>query len=79
MRLDKYLKVSRLIKRRVVAKEASDKDLIKINDKIAKPASLVKAGDVLTITLGNKIRTIKITSLNQNEEMFILLKEEKRL
>lgn len=79
MRLDKYLKVSRLIKRRVVAKEASDKDLIKINDKIAKPASLVKVGDVLTITLGNKIRTIKITSLNQNEEMFILLKEEKRL
>ncbi len=79
MRLDKYLKTSRLIKRRVIAKEASDKDLITINDKVAKPASLVKIGDILTITLGNKIRTIKITSLNQNEEMFILLKEEKRI
>ncbi|NLB85377.1 MAG: RNA-binding S4 domain-containing protein [Acholeplasmataceae bacterium] len=79
MRLDKYLKTSRLIKRRVIAKEASDKDLITINDKVAKPASLVKIGDILTITLGNKIRTIKITSLNQNEEMFILLKEEKRM
>ena len=79
MRLDKYLKTSRLIKRRVIAKEASDKELITINDKVAKPASLVKIGDILTITLGNKIRTIKITSLNQNEEMFILLKEEKRI
>ena len=79
MRLDKYLKTSRLIKRRVIAKEASDKDLITINDKVAKPASLVKIGDILTITLGNKIRTIKIASLNQNEEMFILLKEEKRM
>lgn len=78
MRLDKYLKISRLIKRRTVAKEVADNNLILINDLMAKPSSTVKVGDILIITLGNKIREIKVTSLTQGEEMFIVLKEEMR-
>ena len=47
MRLDKFLKVSRLIKRRTLAKEVSEQGRITINDKVAKPSTKVKAGDVL--------------------------------
>lgn len=78
MRLDKYLKLSRLIKRRTVAKEVADGDLILINGKVAKPSSSVNVGDLLTISLGLRVREIKITSLNEKEEMFTVLKEEKR-
>lgn len=78
MRLDKYLKVSRIIKRRSVAKEAADNSLILINNITAKPSSSVKVGDVLKVTLGSRIREIKVTSLTQGDEMFIVLKEEKR-
>ena len=52
MRLDKYLKVSRLIKRRTVAKEMVDAGRVKINDKVAKPGTEVKVGDVLEIGFG---------------------------
>ncbi|MCI9336769.1 MAG: RNA-binding S4 domain-containing protein [Lachnospiraceae bacterium] len=54
MRLDKYLKVSRLIKRRTVANEACDSGRVKINDKVAKASAEVKKGDVITISFGNK-------------------------
>jgi ribosomal 50S subunit-recycling heat shock protein len=54
MRLDKFLKVSRLIKRRSVANEACDAGRVMINDKPAKASATVKAGDVLTIQFGNK-------------------------
>lgn len=79
MRLDKFLKQSRLIKRRTVAKKAADANLILINDKVSKPASKVEVGDILTVTLGSRVRTIKVLSLDQNEEMFVILKEEKRV
>lgn len=78
MRLDKYLKISRLIKRRTVAKEAADNDLILINGKVAKPSSSVEVGDLLTVSLGAKTREIKVLSLSNKEEMFTILKEEKR-
>ena len=52
MRLDKYLKISRLIKRRTVAKEMVDAGRVKVNGKIAKPGSEVKAGDMLEIGFG---------------------------
>ena len=52
MRLDKYLKVSRLIKRRTLAKEVSDQGRITINGNVAKAGSDVKAEDVLTIRFG---------------------------
>ena len=54
MRLDKFLKVSRLIKRRSVANEACDAGRVMINDTPAKASATVKAGDVLTIQFGNK-------------------------
>ncbi len=54
MRLDKYLKVSRLIKRRTVAKEMVDAGRVKINGKVAKPGSEVKIGDLLEIGFGQR-------------------------
>ncbi len=54
MRLDKWLKVSRIIKRRTVANEAAGAGRIQINGKVAKPSSEVKAGDELDILLGDK-------------------------
>jgi ribosomal 50S subunit-recycling heat shock protein len=60
MRLDKWLKVSRVIKRRTVANEACDKDKIKINNRIAKASAEVKAGDTLEISLGNRQTRLEI-------------------
>lgn len=54
MRLDKFLKVSRLIKRRTIANEACTAGRVLINDKVAKPSSEVKVGDIITISFGNK-------------------------
>ena len=60
MRLDKYLKVSRIIKRRTVAKEASEGGRVTINGKAAKPSSDVKEGDVLEIRFGEKMAKYRI-------------------
>lgn len=60
MRLDKYLKVSRIIKRRTVAKEASEGGRVSINGKTAKPSSEVKAGDMLEIRFGEKTAKFRI-------------------
>lgn len=65
MRLDKYLKVSRLIKRRTVANEACDAGRVLINDKPAKASANVKAGDILTIQFGN--RDVKVEVLDVQE------------
>ena len=54
MRLDKYLKVSRLIKRRTVANEACDAGRVMINDKQAKASTEVKKGDIITISFGDR-------------------------
>ncbi|MBE5964167.1 MAG: RNA-binding S4 domain-containing protein [Lachnospiraceae bacterium] len=54
MRLDKYLKVSRLIKRRTVANEACDAGRVMVNDKVVKASYEVKVGDVIEISFGNK-------------------------
>ncbi len=67
MRIDKFLKNSRLIKRRTVAKEACEQGRIKINDKIAKPGSEVTIGDVITLEFGSK--TIKVEVLNLKEHV----------
>lgn len=63
MRLDKYLKVSRLIKRRTVANEACDAGRVLINDKVAKASSNVKEGDVITIAFGNKEVKVEVLSV----------------
>lgn len=60
MRIDKYLKLTRLIKRRTVAKELLDRGLFKINDKIAKPSSEVEIGDHILLILGRRILEIEV-------------------
>ncbi len=65
MRLDKYLKVSRIIKRRTVAKEAGDGGRVTINDKPAKPSSEVKVGDVLEIRFGDKLNRYEVLEINE--------------
>lgn len=60
MRIDKYLKVCRLIKRRSMANEACDSDRILINGKVVKPSKEVKVGDVVTVCYGNKTVTVKV-------------------
>ena len=65
MRLDKYLKVSRLIKRRTVANEACNAGRVLINDRPAKASAQVKAGDVLEIQFGT--RSVKVEVLNVQE------------
>ena len=63
MRLDKYLKVSRIIKRRTVAKEESEGGRVTINGKTAKPSSEVKEGDVLEIRFGDKMARFRILAV----------------
>lgn len=63
MRLDKYLKVSRIIKRRTVAQEACSGSRVMVNGKIAKPGADVKVGDVLEITFGEKTVKVRILSV----------------
>ncbi|MGL5821947.1 MAG: RNA-binding S4 domain-containing protein [Sarcina sp.] len=66
MRLDKYLKVSRIIKRRTVAKEACEGDRVKINDKIAKPSTKVSDGDIIEIQFGNRILKARIINIAEH-------------
>ena len=71
MRLDKYLKVTRLIKRRTVANEACDAGRVIVNDKAARASYDVKVGDVITINMGTKPVTVKVLGVNE-----IVRKEE---
>ena len=66
MRLDKYLKVSRLIKRRTVANEACENGKIALNGKIAKPAADVKEGDILELTLGDKVIKVRVLKITEH-------------
>ncbi|OGX79221.1 RNA-binding S4 domain-containing protein [Exiguobacterium sp. SH3S2] len=83
MRLDKFLKVSRLIKRRTLAKEVADQGRIRLNGQVAKASTDVKAGDELQIRFGNKLVTVIIDSIAEHarkedaKEMYRLIKEEK--
>jgi len=63
MRLDKFLKVSRLIKRRTVANEACDASRVSVNGRPAKPSYDVKVGDELTISFGSKQVTVRVLDL----------------
>lgn len=83
MRLDKFLKVSRLIKRRTVAKEVADKGRVKINGKLAKSSSDVKFNNILEIRFGNKIVEAKVletkefTRKEDAEKMYELISEKR--
>ena len=65
MRLDKFLKVSRVIKRRSVANEVCASDRVKINDKIVKPSSEVKIGDIIEIKFGDKVSKFEVLSISE--------------
>lgn len=66
MRLDKYLKVSRIIKRRTVANEACDAGRVLINDKVAKAGTEVKVGDVVEVRFGTSPIRVRVLSLEEN-------------
>lgn len=66
MRLDKYLKISRIIKRRTVAKEACEQGRVEVNGKVAKPGLELKEGDRIKITFGSNELAVQVTSLKEN-------------
>ncbi|HFX4022377.1 TPA: RNA-binding S4 domain-containing protein [Streptococcus pyogenes] len=66
MRLDKYLKVSRLIKRRSVAKEVADKGRIKVNGILAKSSTNIKLSDHIEISFGNKFLTVRVIEIKDS-------------
>ena len=71
MRVDKYLKIARVLKRRAISKELAVNDRILINDRLAKPSSSVKVGDSITIIFGNrslKIRVLDIATYTKKED-----------
>lgn len=70
MRLDKYLKVSRIFKRRTIAKEVSKNKKVEVNGRSAKPATKVEVGDIIDIRYGNKqlkIKVLEISSYSKKE------------
>ncbi|MCF0146950.1 MAG: RNA-binding S4 domain-containing protein [Clostridium sp.] len=82
MRLDKYLKVSRIIKRRTVAKEVCEGDRVSINGKIAKPSTVVKEGDIIEIQFANRSLKARIVNIAEHvrkenaKEMYEILEGE---
>ena len=82
MRLDKYLKVSRMIKRRTVANEACAGGRVSLNGRVAKPGAEVKENDLLEIRFGNRIGRYRILSIQETvrkenaAEMYEVLEED---
>lgn len=65
MRIDKFLKVSHILKRRTISKELALNERIEINGRVAKPSTDVKVGDEVTITFGNRKMTIRVLSVEE--------------
>ncbi|WP_425805775.1 RNA-binding S4 domain-containing protein [Desulfitobacterium sp. Sab5] len=84
MRIDKYLKVSRLIKRRTVAKDICEGEKIQLNGRTAKPSADVKTGDKITIEIGNHLLEVEVlltpNSVKANEAhlLYNVIRDEKR-
>jgi len=66
MRLDKFLKVSRIIKRRTLAKDFAENERVALNGRLAKPASEVKKGDIITIQVGEKKTSYEVLEIKDN-------------
>ena len=66
MRLDKYLKISRLIKRRTVANEACDNGRVTLNGRVARASAEVKPGDIIGIALGNRETKVEVLTVQEN-------------
>lgn len=85
MRLDKFLKISRIIKRRSVAKEVADKGRIQINGKLAKSSTSIKVGDEMQIQFGNRVVLYEIRELHESTkkedaaQMYVILSETKQV
>ena len=75
MRLDLVLKQSVLIKRRTVAKELADRGRILINDKVSKPSSEVRNGDILELKLGNRVLVVEISFIEKHKKEYPVYKE----
>ena len=81
MRLDKYLKVARILKRRTVSKELAANQRVTINGKIAKPSSEVKLGDEIEVTYGERILKVRVLAIadnvrkNEASSMYEILEE----
>lgn len=85
MRLDKYLKVSRLIKRRSLANEVADQGRVYINDRPVKPAATVKEGDILRLEYYNKTLVVEVVkvptgnvSIQESKELYKIIEENWR-
>lgn len=84
MRLDKFLKVSRIIKRRTLSKELSESSRVKVNGKVAKPATQLKLGDIIEIEFGRSILTVQVKELrdhvlkNDSTMLYDIISEEKK-
>jgi ribosomal 50S subunit-recycling heat shock protein len=82
MRIDKYLKLSRLVKRRTIAKELLERGIIQINSKVAKPSTEVKVDDVLVLPLGRHKLTVKVLNVveyckkNESNTLYEIMKDE---
>lgn len=68
MRLDKYLKVSRIIKRRTVANDACDAGRVTVNGKVAKAGTEVKIGDVIEIKFGNNTTKVEVLAISETQK-----------
>lgn len=83
MRLDKFLKISRIIKRRTLAKEVADQGRITVNGNAAKASTVLSEGDEIIIRFGQKLVTIQVNALRENvrkdeaDTLYKIVKEEK--
>ena len=83
MRLDKFLKVSRIVKRRTLSKEITQSERVLVNGKIAKPSTRLKIGDLITVEFGTKRLVVKVLELkehvlkNDSTMLYEIVKEEK--
>lgn len=84
MRLDKFLKVSRIIKRRTLSKEMSEASRVKVNGKVAKPSTKLKIGDIIEIEFGRSILVVKVNELrdhvlkDDSHMLYDIIKEKKK-
>ena len=84
MRIDKYLKVSRLIKRRTVAKDICEGEKIRLNSRIAKPSADVKPGDIVTLEMARHLLEVRVLSTpnsvkaNEAHLLYEVLRDEKK-
>lgn len=83
MRLDKFLKVSRIIKRRTLSKEIAESERVLVNDKVAKPSTQLKIGDLITVEFGTRRLVVRVLALkehvlkNDSTMLYEIVKEEK--